>query len=193
MFERIIVAVDGSETARRALDAALDIASHVDASLRVIYVIADPTIYWDAPGYDPSILHNALAEEGEKLRGESIELFRKRDVRGDMKVIDKDALDDVATSIVEAACEFHAHLLVLGTHGRRGVRRLLLGSVAEHCARLAALPVLLIPGREPIHDQAIATQAAHLPSDIPAVLAPAIAGGQAEKNHPIHDDFSLRT
>jgi nucleotide-binding universal stress UspA family protein len=47
--------------------------------------------------------------------------------------------------VLKAAAGFNADLLVMGTHGRRGFQRLLLGSVAERCVRQASLPVLLIP------------------------------------------------
>jgi nucleotide-binding universal stress UspA family protein len=47
--------------------------------------------------------------------------------------------------VLKAAAEFNADLLVMGTHGRRGFQRLILGSVAERCVRPASLPVLLIP------------------------------------------------
>jgi nucleotide-binding universal stress UspA family protein len=76
MFERIIVAVDGSETGRRALDAALDMASLLRSSLRVVYVLADPAAWWDAPGYDLSVLRRALLDEGTKLSEEASALFK---------------------------------------------------------------------------------------------------------------------
>lgn len=55
------------------------------------------------------------------------------------------SLDDVSVLILNAATAFNADLLVMGTHGRRGFQRLILGSVAERCVRQATLPVLLVP------------------------------------------------
>lgn len=149
MFERILVAIDGSNTSQRALNAALDLATSNGAILRAIYVLADPPVLWDAPGYDPSIVRAALAEEGERLRAETTRLLGQRGVHGDALVVDAGVFQDIADCIVRTAMQFRADILVLGTHGRRGVRRLVLGSVAERCVRLAALPVLLVPGRMP--------------------------------------------
>jgi nucleotide-binding universal stress UspA family protein len=151
MFKRILVAIDGSETSRHALDAALELAKDSDASLRVVYVLTDPLVYWDSPGYDPSIMRKALSEEGARLNTEATDLMHKHGVRGDTRIVDAGAMGDIPTFIVRAAGDYQAQLLVLGTHGRRGVPRFLLGSVAEHCVRLTALPVLLVPWHESAH------------------------------------------
>jgi nucleotide-binding universal stress UspA family protein len=59
--------------------------------------------------------------------------------------VEATAADDVATLVVAAAKAFNADLLVMGTHGRKGFQRLILGSIAEQCLRQATMPVLLIP------------------------------------------------
>jgi nucleotide-binding universal stress UspA family protein len=163
MYKRIFVAIDGSDTGRLARDAAFDLAQEQDATLRAAYILADPPVYWDAPGYDPSIVRNALAEEGALLKAETAALMDARHIRGDACVVEAAVFEDVAECIVKAARDFGADVLVLGTHGRRGVRRLMLGSVAERCLRLAALPVLLIPGRVTGHDSTIAQSTTHAP------------------------------
>jgi nucleotide-binding universal stress UspA family protein len=71
--------------------------------------------------------------------------MRAAGVKGEMKVDEATSLADVSSLILDAVKAFEADLLVLGTHGRRGFKRLVLGSVAEQCVRQAALPVLLIP------------------------------------------------
>jgi nucleotide-binding universal stress UspA family protein len=66
-------------------------------------------------------------------------------VKGDPAVSEASSLGDVSDIVLKAAAEFNADLLVMGTHGRRGVQRLILGSVAEGCVRQSTIPVLLIP------------------------------------------------
>ena len=66
-------------------------------------------------------------------------------VKGETKLGEATSLNDVSSLILDGAKAFDADLLVLGTHGRRGFRRLVLGSIAEQCVRHATLPVLLIP------------------------------------------------
>jgi nucleotide-binding universal stress UspA family protein len=81
---------------------------------------------------------NELAEEMDKAMGE-------RGVQGAMVTGEASSLDDVPTLVLRAAADFNADLIVMGTHGRRGMQRLILGSVAERCVRQSTLPVLLIP------------------------------------------------
>ncbi|OLL32151.1 universal stress protein UspA [Burkholderia sp. SRS-W-2-2016] len=145
MYTRILVAVDGSNTSRRAFEAALDLAKTNGAVLRPFYVVENTPMYFEAPGYDPSILRTRLVEEGQELRAEFSKAMADRGVQGDPAVAEASSLGDVSEVVLKAAAEFNADLLVMGTHGRRGFQRLILGSVAERCVRQATLPVLLIP------------------------------------------------
>ncbi|SMF99619.1 universal stress protein [Burkholderia singularis] len=146
MYKRILVAVDGSETSRHAFDAALALAKENAAELQPYYVVENATIYYNVPGYDPAPLRNQLIEQGNALAQELAQRMRQANVTGTMKIGEAEtSLADVPSLIIEGAKAFGADLLVLGTHGRRGVKRLVLGSVAEQCVRQAVLPVLLIP------------------------------------------------
>lgn len=145
MYKRILVAVDGSETSRRAFDAALDLASSTGAELQPFYVIENTPLYFEAPGYDPSILRTQMIEQGKTLTAELGAAMRAKGVAGELATGEASSLDDVPTLILARAKAFNADLVVMGTHGRRGFRRLILGSIAEHCVRQASLPVLLIP------------------------------------------------
>lgn len=145
MYKRILVAVDGSNTSRRAFEAALSLASAESAELRPFYVVENTPMYFEAPGYDPSILRNRLVEQGKELGAELTQAMRAKGVAGEVAVGEASSLDDVSAVVLKAAAAFNADLLVMGTHGRRGVQRLFLGSVAERCVRQAVLPVLLIP------------------------------------------------
>jgi nucleotide-binding universal stress UspA family protein len=152
MYKRILVAVDGSNTSRRAFESALNLAGSMGAVLQPFYVVENTPMYFEAPGYDPSILRNRLIEQGKELGAEFTQAMRERGVTGEVTVGEASSIDDISTVVLKAATAFNADLLVMGTHGRRGVQRLFLGSVAERCVRQAALPVLLIPsaaGQEP--------------------------------------------
>ncbi|MFM0597386.1 MULTISPECIES: universal stress protein [Paraburkholderia] len=145
MYTRILVAVDGSNTSRRAFEAALALAKSNGAVLQPFYVVENTPLYFEAPGYDPSILRNRLVEEGKELGAEFAKAMVEQGVKGELVVGEASSLDDVSGTVLKAAAAFNADLLVMGTHGRRGVQRLILGSVAERCVRQASLPVLLIP------------------------------------------------
>jgi nucleotide-binding universal stress UspA family protein len=145
MYTRILVAVDGSNTSRRAFEAALDLAKSNGAVLQPFYVVENTPMYFEAPGYDPSVLRNRLVEQGKELGAEFARAMIENGVKGELAVGEASSLDDVSVVVLNAAADFKADLLVMGTHGRRGFQRLILGSVAERCVRQATLPVLLIP------------------------------------------------
>ncbi|WP_296663309.1 universal stress protein [Paraburkholderia sp.] len=145
MYKSILVAVDGSDTSRRAFEAALALAKAMGAKLQPYYVIENTPMYFDAPGYDPSILRNQMIAQGNELALEMDKAIREHGVEGEMVMGEASSLDDVPSLVLNAAKSAGVDLIVMGTHGRRGFQRLILGSVAERCVRQSTLPVLLIP------------------------------------------------
>ncbi|PTB18945.1 universal stress protein UspA [Trinickia symbiotica] len=147
MYQRILAPIDGSETAQRALGFALSLAREIGAELIPLFVIDVPIAAYEAPGFDPSIVRDALQQQGEQLKAESQALMQREKVRGIARVVEVDAPGgNVAERILEEARTTGCDLIVMGTHGRRGVKRFLLGSVAERLVRMSCCPVLLIPG-----------------------------------------------
>ncbi|MFP4905883.1 universal stress protein, partial [Paraburkholderia sp. BR14261] len=84
MYKRILVAVDGSATSRRAFEAALDLAKAMGATLQPYYVIENTPMYFDAPGYDPSILRNQMIAQGNELAEEMDKAMGELGVQGAM-------------------------------------------------------------------------------------------------------------
>ena len=145
MYQQILVAVDGSETSSRALAAAIELAREAGARLEPLYVVDVPLMSYDVPGYDPSYVRDALVEEGRHVLADATALMSAAGVKGTSRLVETDLTgDDTAHRILLAAQELNADVVVMGTHGRRGVQRLVLGSVAEHFLRIATCPVLLI-------------------------------------------------
>jgi nucleotide-binding universal stress UspA family protein len=147
MYKTILVAIDGSETSVRALDAAVQIAHQNNAELRPLYVVDNPLMGCDAPGFDPSILLNAMREDGKRVTSEALAKMHLVNVRGVAQIDDELRTDNIAQRILNAATDMKADLVVMGTHGRRGFQRLMMGSVAERFVRMAPCPVLLVPAR----------------------------------------------
>ncbi|RZF29635.1 universal stress protein [Paraburkholderia sp. UYCP14C] len=146
MFHRILVALDGSDTASRAFDAALILAAESGAELMPLYVVDMPVIAYDAPGFDPCVIRDAFVEEGKRIVADAQSRLAARSVKGTPRTMEASIPgEDVAKLIVAAALEWHADVIVMGTHGRRGFRRVMLGSVAERVLRSARCPVLMIP------------------------------------------------
>uniref|UniRef100_UPI00158C66CB universal stress protein n=3 Tax=Burkholderiaceae TaxID=119060 RepID=UPI00158C66CB len=82
MYSNILVALDGSDTSSRALDAALDLASQTRARLTPVYVVDFLVPAYDAAGYDPSILIDAFREEGLRVTADAATRMKARDVAG---------------------------------------------------------------------------------------------------------------
>ncbi|CBJ42825.1 universal stress protein [Ralstonia solanacearum] len=147
MYERILVAVDGSPTSDRALAEAIGLARRLDAELVVAHVVDNSFIRYDVGYLDVGGFMELLREQGKQIVASGLDQAKKAGVRARTLLVDDPlASFDVGLAVEEAAREAGAQLLVLGTHGRRGVRRLLLGSVAESVARQSRLPVLLVRG-----------------------------------------------
>ncbi|NPT40656.1 universal stress protein [Paraburkholderia sp. 1N] len=149
MYKHILVAIDGSETSEHAFDAALQLAHESGAQLQPLYVVDNPLMAYDAFGYDPTIPRDAFVEEGQRLMADALARMKHENVAGTPRMVDVAPIgEDISERIRITANEFNADLLVLGTHGRRGFKRLFLGSVAERVVRSACCPVLLVPGRQ---------------------------------------------
>ena len=158
MYKRILVPIDGSTTAQRALEYALAMARESHAELIPVYVVDIPMVFYEAPGSDPSIVRDALFQTGEQLKNEASAAMRRDNIKGTPRVVEVDKPGgNVPERILEEARATHCDVVVMGTHGRRGVKRLMLGSVAEQFTRMSCCPVLLVPGN---FESAGATQGA---------------------------------
>jgi nucleotide-binding universal stress UspA family protein len=148
MYSNILVALDGSETSARAFDAALRVADDSHALLHPLYLIDVPLVAFDTPGFDPQVIRDAFRHEGERVIGDARKRMAAQQVNGNPRIVETTGPgEDVAHRIELAAAECAADLIVMGTHGRRGFRRLVLGSVADRVLRIARRPVLLIPAQ----------------------------------------------
>lgn len=147
MYKKILVAVDGSDTGARALQEAVRFAEGSDAKLRIVHVVDDVSLSRDA-----KVVHtdrDLNGDHGSALDRleEAVAAAKGSGVEAESKLLKRDRMNvQIADLIVAEADAWPADLIVVGTHGRRGVRRLLLGSVAESIARAATRPVLLVRG-----------------------------------------------
>lgn len=145
MYQRIMVAVDGSETSGRGLQEAINLAKDQKAKLAIVHVI-DIVVVFGA-GQFPGAYIDATRE----MAHDTIEQARKTALaEGIEPEIQSPEIVTtgyhVADTIAERARDWKADLLVVGTHGRRGVSRWLIGSVAERVVRVAPCPLLLVRG-----------------------------------------------
>lgn len=143
MYQSILVPVDGSEPSRTTLREALRLAREQKAAVRLLYV-CEPMTHVFTEG--PIDLADAVRRGGEQILSQALDDARKAGVEASTALVESVG-QRVASVIVEHAGAVGADLIAMGTHGRRGVEHLFLGSVAEGVARRATVPVLLIRGR----------------------------------------------
>jgi len=144
MYQRILVPIDGSVTAERALQEAIKLAAG-KAQLRLVYVI-EQVYPLDTEGYafiDYVALQEAVRKTGERTLAQAAEQVRRSGMTAETTLLDVPG-ERVASMIDDEALNWRADLIVIGTHGRSGLSRLLLGSVAEGVVRGASVPVLLV-------------------------------------------------
>ncbi len=154
MFKRILVPVDGSPTANRGLRMAIGLARDQKCPLELLHVVDELMI---APlgegGAYLSLEHvetflAAMRQQGEKV-------LRRAEAQADKSgvayraVLVEAAGGPVSARIVAHAKRCRADLIVLGTHGRRGLARIVMGSDAEGVVRTSPVPVLLVRSRAP--------------------------------------------
>lgn len=144
MYQKILVPIDGSDTAKLGLDEAMRLAKNQNARLRLIHVVNEAMVITSHEGdiYTGELM-NALLESGRIILGRAQEQVVNQGLQVEVALLEAHG-GQAGESIVRDAKEWQADLIVLGTHGRRGIRRLVLGSDAEHVVRLTPVPVLLI-------------------------------------------------
>jgi nucleotide-binding universal stress UspA family protein len=151
MYSRILVAVDGSDTAKRALDHALQLAREQRARLRIVHALESVHFLVSLAGgypFDASALLDSMREDGKQVLDHAQAQASSAGVEAESALIEGEApMDRTATIILQDALRWNADLIVIGTHGRRGFDRVVLGSVAEALVRIAHVPVLLVRAR----------------------------------------------
>ncbi|MFZ1547348.1 MAG: universal stress protein [Candidatus Nitrotoga sp.] len=146
MYKRIVVAVDGSETSDKALDEATRLARELSAIILLLHICEEMPIMWEPDGMNMMLMQNSLeavVDAGKEL----LEMHRKKLAEQGMTVETKlvETYDGRIGSVIsDEAQKWNADLLVVGTHGRKGIAHFLMGSVAENVTRTASMPVLLV-------------------------------------------------
>jgi nucleotide-binding universal stress UspA family protein len=148
VYQRILVAVDESTTSELALKEAALLAKEQHATVRLSHVVDDTYSYTALE--TPRQMADRQAElrkAGKQVLTSAAALTRALGVTAETTLLEiVEPGKHVYDSIEQEAARWPADLIVIGTHGRRGFRRLLLGSVAEGLIRITTKPVLLVRG-----------------------------------------------
>jgi nucleotide-binding universal stress UspA family protein len=144
MYRRILVPVDGSETSNQALLLALELAGLKGGRVRLVHSLDELA---HVAGYRHSAqLRSVVRDEGLQILQRALAIADAAEVPAETCLLEPTAHGSLGEQVAEEAGQWGADLIVVGTHGRKGARRALLGSGAEQVLRLAPVPVLAVRG-----------------------------------------------
>ncbi len=144
MYRRILVPVDGSKASFKGLDEAIKWSQSIGATLKVLHVVNEIVL---DPGYAPSVYYEQMVinmrQMGKEVLANAEAKARKQNVPVASELVERIG-SRVADCIIQAAKDWQAEMIVMGTHGRRGLSRLAMGSDAELVLRQSPVPVLMV-------------------------------------------------
>jgi nucleotide-binding universal stress UspA family protein len=154
-WKKICCAVDFADPSRVAMGQAADLAKRFEADLTLVHVLVPP------PPAASDVLVSSRGLASVKAQGDEEMLARWRadaERRAGRPVRSRVLSGDPVAEIVRHAREERCNLLVIGTHGRTGIPRLVLGSVAERVARQSPCPVLLVHNHSVLEKEEVADE-----------------------------------
>jgi nucleotide-binding universal stress UspA family protein len=146
VYKKILVPIDGSEISTRGLKEAIKFAKSQDSQIRLFHIANDRIV--DSGDGDSSYggqVIECARENGQKVLSGAVILARRHGLEVETVLVESIG-GPAAAMIITEAREWPADLIVMGTHGRRGLRRLAMGSDAESVVRDTRVPVLLVHG-----------------------------------------------
>jgi nucleotide-binding universal stress UspA family protein len=151
VYKKILVPVDGSEASILGLAEAIKLAKGQAASIRLMHVVNELVVtgpYHAAyAAYGVGTVIDSLRKDGKALLEQARARVGGAGVAVDT-VFEESIGGQAGLYIVQQAAAWPADLIVMGTHGRRGLRRMVMGSDAEYVVRHAPVPVLLVRGQK---------------------------------------------
>lgn len=143
VFKKILVPIDGSKTSNQALTLALQLAKEAQASLRLMHCVDELSLL-SSYEYSGELIQQ-VRQAGDKILQDGLAMAQKQGVAADTLMVDQVG-QRLGHSVADAAGNWGADLVVVGSHGRRGIGRVLLGSGSEQILRSSPVPVLLVRG-----------------------------------------------
>jgi nucleotide-binding universal stress UspA family protein len=145
MYSRIFVPVDGSDPSNAGLLQAIQLAKNQNAKLRLLHVVDEHVLDLGyCIGTYPGDVVASLRDESDKTVHNNVSLVRQFGLEPEAICVENIGDGDMASLIADQAKLWGADLIVMGTHGRKGLKRMAKGSEAESVLRNTRIPVLLV-------------------------------------------------
>ena len=153
--KKVLIALDYDPTAQKVADVGFSMAKSMNAEVVLLHVISDPVLYATA-GYSPIMGFNGYIDVGP-LQLESVEGLKKASLQyldkskqhlGDKTIQTIVKEGDFADSILAAAKEVHADIIVVGSHSRKWLENIVMGSVTGKVLQHTSLPLFIVPTKK---------------------------------------------
>ena len=153
--KKVLIALDYNPTAQKVAEVGFSLAKAMNAEIILLHVISDP-VYYSSTEYSPIMGFNGFLETGQ-MQLDSIDglkqaalhfLDKSRHHLGDKSIQTLVKEGDFAESILKAAKEFHADIIILGSHSRKWLENIVMGSVTEKVLRHTTIPLFIIPTKK---------------------------------------------
>ena len=151
-MKKVLIALDYNPTAQKIAEEGYALAKSMNAQTTLLHVISDAAyyssnIYSPLMGYDSftdiKFIETATVEELREAALHYLDKTKQHLNDGTIQTVIKEG--DFGERIIETAAEINADILVMGTHSRRGLEKILVGSVAEKVLRHSKIPLFIIP------------------------------------------------
>ncbi len=154
-MKKILIALDYDPTAQKVAEAGFSLAKSMKAEITLLHIISDP-VYYSSVEYSPVMGFTGYMEMGQmqsvtiaRLKEASLQYLEKtKEHLGDKKIQTMVSEGDFADSILQTAKEIKADLIVMGTHSRKWLENILMGSVAEKVLHHSSIPLYIIPTKK---------------------------------------------
>ena len=154
-MKKILIALDYDPTAQKVAEAGFSLAKSMKAEITLLHVISDP-VYYSSVEYSPVMGFTGYMEMGQlqsvtiaRLKEASLQYLEKiKEHLGDKEIQTMVSEGDFADSILITAKEIKADLIVMGTHSRKWLENILMGSVAEKVLHHTSIPMYVIPTKK---------------------------------------------
>jgi nucleotide-binding universal stress UspA family protein len=153
--KKVLIALDYNPTAQKVAEVGFSIAKTMNAEIILLHVISDPVYYYSTE-YSPIMGFNGFMETSQ-IQLDSVDglkqaalhfLDKSRHHLGDKSIQTLIKEGDFADSILQAAKELHADIIILGSHSRKWLENILMGSVTEKVLRHTPVPLFIIPTKK---------------------------------------------
>jgi len=154
-MKKVLIALDYDPTAQKVAEAGFSMAKSMNADITLLHVITDP-VFYSTSGYSPIMGFNGFMDMGpmqldnvDGLKNASLQyLDKSRKHLGDKTIQTIVKEGDFAESILETAKELHADIIVIGSHSRKWLENIVMGSVTEKVLHNTSIPLLIVPTKK---------------------------------------------